>query len=594
MRVCYYGEMDAFVGSISQNSADLDRLIWDLKLLSLLYDVVITPPDAFIEHGLMLSAMEVLAPFVHDGRITTSTAPNSKAPLQYFQQQWIKNWEERNGNARDKEKIKQFEARWETLLPDKWILTRNVPNQIADSLSFVENQLNNLSNQYKGIALYQNLIERQKDTGNLPSRRILMACAAKLRDSMPIGDLRRILLAIQASYFKMGESKQYALNPNEAVKCTIYPGSFSRKLHATYTSSSLLPYLPTYDWNNTPLQIISRAKQWGIDLSLILNWDSHSLLTLANTQEWQYLRPYLLDDAVIETERVSAIRNTLIKSQDIREKIHAVSSYLPNTSIVQPTSFGNDTYWLYSVMAVLGKQSFQQQSRDHLSLDWQNREFFSSGKKICIQLSRQHAYLLTILILVDEAGIHIRALKRLKQELDQIKHPDSTIKVADEKSATSAQINADEHHLSPSPNMFSDFDNALRNQLDVEKSRLNTLIKPFGIKVIMKNGRWFLKKETSILLVNTPLSLSQKTDSSCVNNHFSGQLMEIYELLYEYFPGGISLNRLCDSLNKTNDEVGRKAVSRSIYRLKNKLREQKMPWAIYSDFRGYYRLIPLT
>ena len=64
----------------------LERLIRDLKLLCLLYDVVILPTGNLLEHGLALPAFEALAPFVRAGRLGASEDVSAPGPRLYIEE----------------------------------------------------------------------------------------------------------------------------------------------------------------------------------------------------------------------------------------------------------------------------------------------------------------------------------------------------------------------------------------------------------------------------------------------------------------------------------------------------------------------------
>ncbi len=66
-KICTYNELDNYTGSISQNIADLPRLVSELKLACLLYDRVILHSNNIMEHRLTLPACEILSPFVKTG-----------------------------------------------------------------------------------------------------------------------------------------------------------------------------------------------------------------------------------------------------------------------------------------------------------------------------------------------------------------------------------------------------------------------------------------------------------------------------------------------------------------------------------------------
>lgn len=84
LTVCYYGEFDPFSGSVDQHDESLDDVVRVLAMLCLLYDVVIVPPGALLEHVLGLPAFERLAPFVRAGCLGTTAAPSEPGPRVYM------------------------------------------------------------------------------------------------------------------------------------------------------------------------------------------------------------------------------------------------------------------------------------------------------------------------------------------------------------------------------------------------------------------------------------------------------------------------------------------------------------------------------
>jgi len=84
--VCLYSELEPYSGSISNNLSDLPRLIWDLKLACLFYDVVVVHRRNILEHRLTLPAFEILALFVKCGQLWTSANESDRLPEDYVEQ----------------------------------------------------------------------------------------------------------------------------------------------------------------------------------------------------------------------------------------------------------------------------------------------------------------------------------------------------------------------------------------------------------------------------------------------------------------------------------------------------------------------------
>lgn len=78
--VGFHGELDPFGGGISAHRHDLPRLVRELLLFLLVKDVVLLSPGNLLEHSLTLPACEALAPFVRDGRLTTTASSSIPRP----------------------------------------------------------------------------------------------------------------------------------------------------------------------------------------------------------------------------------------------------------------------------------------------------------------------------------------------------------------------------------------------------------------------------------------------------------------------------------------------------------------------------------
>ena len=71
MRICYFGEMDSYTGSVRAARELLPELIGRLKVMCALQDFVIVAPGNLVEHALALPLFEALGPLVRDRRRTT-------------------------------------------------------------------------------------------------------------------------------------------------------------------------------------------------------------------------------------------------------------------------------------------------------------------------------------------------------------------------------------------------------------------------------------------------------------------------------------------------------------------------------------------
>ncbi|XXT16074.1 hypothetical protein WME94_38175 [Sorangium sp. So ce429] len=134
LTVCCYGEFDPFSGSIGRRHEYLDDVARVLAMLCLLYDVVIVPPGALLEHPLGLPAFERLAPFVREGLLGTTASPSEPGPRIYMKERLRSRadgrLDRRRGSLKSSDVI-DLQARLSDILPARWTITRDVARQVS-------------------------------------------------------------------------------------------------------------------------------------------------------------------------------------------------------------------------------------------------------------------------------------------------------------------------------------------------------------------------------------------------------------------------------------------------------------------------------
>lgn len=134
LAVYYYGEFDPFSGGVDRRYECLDDVVRVLAMLCLLYDVVIVPPGALLEHPLGLPAFERLGPLVREGMLGTSASPSAPGPRIYMKerlQHRVEGRIHRRSGPLKPSGVIELQDRLSEILPAQWTITRDVARQIS-------------------------------------------------------------------------------------------------------------------------------------------------------------------------------------------------------------------------------------------------------------------------------------------------------------------------------------------------------------------------------------------------------------------------------------------------------------------------------
>lgn len=285
LAVCYYGEFDPFSGSVDRRYACLDDVVHVLAMLCLLYDVVIVPPGALLEHPLGLPAFERLAPFVREGMLGTTASPPDPGPRTYMKERLQRRVEgrlhRRSGSLKPSGVI-ELQNRLSDILPAQWTITRDVARQISGCAEhirrFCETTAGTMAAARQVLAMMHATSQQR---GTPLQRDELLARLAVLRGEVPPHELSIMAFAIQASYFSFGSRghvPEGADIPDRA--CTLFPGRFAHLLqrHATHMPGL---ELPPYDRSAAPAMVRARMRRLGLDLDAITGLPPRALLEIA-------------------------------------------------------------------------------------------------------------------------------------------------------------------------------------------------------------------------------------------------------------------------------------------------------------------------
>jgi hypothetical protein len=533
--VCLYSELEPYSGSISHNPSDLPRLIRHLIYACLFYDVVVVHRRNVLEHPLTLPAFEILKPFVQSGQLWTSANEFDALPENYLEQKAQELKDFFNSDYLKKiSAVNDLEERWLNIIPAKWKITRNANEQAK----WVLKNINHYLYKYKNNKLLFPLLDAVENMQEF-DKEITLAILGNLRDKVDLVDLSEIANLIQTQFIRAG-----AKFNNNAV---IYPGNL---------------YL-----------VKERMKDMGLNLDrLINNLSVSSLFEIAQSKQWPIIRNALLNN-ILHKEIQQEIYSIFNTKQSFSKQVEKV---LAEASIFMPSP------WALVSQSLLGTAHVAKDEVDKIFiLDLASCVLYEKNSANSpVKLGQQQTNLLSILVIAGKLGLIVDA--HLKQWLIEV----DAFKEKKLKWKSQAELNR----------KYDDKFFELRNRIDGLKRDINKKLKPLGLKINNKNGRWYLETDNSDQEFIIKLSNSawgeffEKKEINYTPQGLSKQSKLIWQCLWEFSPQYVHAEKLAKKLEKKWNKTTQKQIYDAIYKLRKCLNNE--PWIIRHNRSGEYALMP--
>ncbi|MGM0578206.1 MAG: hypothetical protein ACQEXJ_20955 [Myxococcota bacterium] len=580
MRVCYFGELDPYTGSFPNRLHALPELVATLKLLVLLHDVVILPPGSLLEHALALPAFEELAPLVRAGRLGTSADRAAPPPPTYFERRIERTLESQAHARREtpsirwrRDEARRLRDRWLALLPKAWAVRRDVSAQVgglADGVLAGSQDLR--AQEADAVARHlEDFLLRTRDAGVTPLRDHVLAFLGELRGDVPREQIQRAAALVQNTYFAQGVAR-HDVGRATGDGCVLFPGLFaSVARHADLVAP----------WDDALRDGVlrERAERLGVDLAALLQLSVADVLELAASDEWQALATALRGQPEPPAEVVEAVRARLA-GRDIRDALPGGAEALGSAALAPrllPPPWQLAAYGLLGSLGATehGAAAASPTDPPTLELDWSRRELRSGIRpREGVALTPAQTHLLTLLAIAGEVGLSLEELRQALRELDLLAF--------------------DNPDWQPAPPHPTEAAGALRNRLDVEKSKLEQLLSPMGHGVEVSAGRWRLRAPERFALVGTPWQVpTQDQRVPAPPEALSPQMRRAWRVLARHMPSETSAARLAQALGWAESADAARKVSRAIHRLRSRLEQSRQAWTVHADQLGSYRLLPL-
>ncbi len=574
--VCLYSELESYSGSISHNPSDLARLIWDLELACLFYDVIIVHRRNIWEHPLTLPAFEILAPFVKCGQLWTSANEFDQLPKDYVEQkaQQLEHFFCR-GYVKKINAVDDIKERWLRIIPVEWKIHRCASKQATRVLKNIGRYLSKFKdNKFRQLHPLLDFVQRMRADNDF-DKEATLAKVGILRGLLHPALLSEIATLIQTEFVRAGA------NFNEAV---IYPGKSAQCL--TNLHFGPLPFA-----HQTLHQVKERINSVSFNLDELINLPVPMLFEITQSKQWLMIRNALLND-IFEAEiqqQMRSVFSTNLSFQNQLEKLLNISCQFKK--VENPTPHLSPIFmpspWALVSQSLLGNASVAapinvKKASNTFILDLESRVLYDENSPSSqVKLSQQQTNLLSILVNDGKLGLTVELMKQWLIELDALKEEYP-------KWESLAELNPER----------DDRFFLLRNRIDVLKRDINKKLKPLGLRIGGETGkgRWYLETENAgtnltLKLAGTAWEKFEKREAKDTPPGLSPQSKLIWNCLQEYYPGFVSAKALAEILGTEWDgEKTGKQISKAIYKLKNQLKNEN--WTIMSDTRGKYTIIP--
>jgi len=570
--VCYYGELDPYVGTVPQVRPALPRVVRDLSFLCLFYDLVIVPPGTLFSHGLLLPAFLHLAPFVRAGRLGTTADPGGGSPRDYVVQRAERELSKLGSQRRPstvaswrRREIGEVVARYRDLLPDDWPLTRSVGWQVEHFDERIIKYAEEHADRDRLAPRLLEVIDRGRQKGrDAPDRNVMYAYLGRLRGTVPPEESARYARFAQAAYFHMGAAV-HETHGEGAVHSELFPTAFLRGTGGMGPLPELPWELPVA-WHMRPDLVAERMRRAGLRLDRILSLPVSALFKLALWREWRSLRPLFAEDGIPE-EVYREVRSVVVRSRDFREalaKAEPLGRAAAASLEVAPTLLPEA--WQSAAQGLLGS-ALATSSRDHdeFVLDFPSGELRRTADQAVVLLTPAQTRLVAVLALAGEIGHHVGDILELLSDLDLLARYDTPLrpKVAPRE---------------------------LRNNADVLKTALNRDLQPLGLAIEVHHGRWSLAGGR-VALRGTPWHASDETAPPAAPPiPLPPQLAVIWAALARHCPEAVSGREIARALGKEMSDHEVALAARAVYRLRRALQTGRAAWEVVGLHRGSYRL----
>ena len=572
--ICLYSELEPYSGSISNDSSEyFFRLIRDLKFACLFYDTVIIHIRNIIEHRLTLPAFEIMSPFVQSGKLWTSATKSLPVfPIDYVFET-IEKFYGTNGKILTRKRnaeIEKLKKRWCNITPPQWTIYRTANVQMNSALSNIDRYLSQqfATNKLHNAHHIKKLVEDMQ-SNNLFNRHITLLQISKLRGIVPYQELAELATAVQAEYVRGGTTSK----SSDDSDIVIYPGK-----SAQYLRNPCAPKLP-FDYQ-TFSKVQERLKIVGINLNELLNLSASNLFDIVQTTGWMNIRNILLDKnfgAGVQGEMRAIFATNNSFSHKLKKLLNTSSSWDLNRLNLSPLVVYEP--WGLVNLSVLGSANVNivdNELKDKIFiLDLDTHVFYEKNNPNCqIVLKKQQVNLISILIISGKSGLTIENIKQL---LLEVRYSKSEI---------------------PKWHPQAKSDDSIRNSIDKLKSETDKKLKLIGLNINAKKGDgiWYLDSEKSDGIVNFRLSSTvwgevlMKEGEQYTPEYLSKQQKLIWNCLWKERPKFVHAKGLAETLKKVWNEKTQKQISDAIYKLKQRLTDEK--WEIKQSYSiGEYALV---
>jgi len=570
-KICTYNELDNFTGSISHNSADLPKLVSELKLACLLYDRVVLHSNNILEHPLTLPACEILYPFVRSGKLWTTTDFREKAPIDFIEKRselFLGDiLKKQGGSLRGLSKKRNLELttiieRWKAIIPDEFHLRRDISLQVKTALTNLEHPAFSMLKYSKIKAAYKMLdvIEKMKADHKF-DREKLFAWLGNLKGLILPQYISDMAITVQKSFLVDG-AKQHG---KEGAK--VWFGQFTQKLQQANIINS-------FDSDNITFSLIEmRFKKIGLDLNWLLSLSAENLFEIANSIEWKNFRDLVLNDKlnIVSHQEIIAY---LEKIKSPAKKLETLLININISPLILPSA------WSLSSLALLGYEHHYIKQEYKYILDLTSHTIYHidfPNKIINLKITELH--LLSLLANAGEIGLYEEHIKQLDIELEQLERVD---------------------HYEPVHYFIKEdhIENRL-NKLAQVKTRLNKKLKEISLIICVKNmnGHWYIgdlkEQYKTVKLKNTIWeSAKQIYSENYIPKNLSNQLQVTWKCLWEYATAFVNWQKISTLITNENEELEEerkiKRVSDAINKLEKAIIDES--YLVLKDYCGNYRI----